>query len=458
MTGAYFYFLDWWIHIPTLVFYAPEILLIIGLFFLFPKCGKNRFWSLVPGAKYYHLAKCAGMSEEALVWAAGIVLAKGSLIWFLFSRSFHEVFSYSEEFQTAVYIPFILSLIFLGVAIVYSLRISAALCKTFQMKRIWIAAWVLVDFFPAVYWGLNKKIQPVIQKNETSKAAMLSGRTAAPVEEGLTIDINARTIRERMKKNVLLKDIHLSIPKGHMVLLLGGSGAGKTCFINAVNGYEQADATILLNGENVYRSFNQVKYNIAYVPQQDMMRLGDTVENILECAARLRMPKDISKEQREARVKEVLEHFGLEHVKNHRISKLSGGQRKRVSIAMEFMSSPDVYMLDEPDSGLDGILAHDLIKKLNEISRQGKIVIVITHAPDRVIEYFDDVIVLAKDHDYIGRLVFYGSIDEAKKFFERDSMEGIVKAVNRKEEGGDGLADELIEKFGRLSNEAERES
>ena len=83
-----------------------------------------------------------------------------------------------------------------------------------------------------------------------------------------------------------------------------------------------------------------------------------------------------------------------------------------------------------------------LFEQLRRIADSGRIVIVITHTPDRVIDLFDDVIVLAKDSARTGRLAWYGSIEDARKFFQRDRMEEIVKSVNRKEEGGDGLADE----------------
>ena len=93
------------------------------------------------------------------------------------------------------------------------------------------------------------------------------------------------------------------------------------------------------------------------------------------------------------------------------------------------------------------------MERLHEISRTGRIVIVITHSPDRVKDLFDDVIILAKDAERTGRLVFYGSIDDANTFFNTDKLEEMVRMINRKEEGGEGLADELIEKFGGLRNE-----
>jgi ABC-type multidrug transport system ATPase subunit len=142
-----------------------------------------------------------------------------------------------------------------------------------------------------------------------------------------------------------------------------------------------------------------------------------------------------------------MEIFGLTPVENSLVSKLSGGQRKRLSIAMEFIPNPTLFILDEPDSGLDGVMARELFEQLRRIADQGKIIIVITHTPDRVIDLFDDLIVLAKDARRTGRLAWFGPIADARRFFGKERMEEIVKSVNREEEGGEGRADEFIRKF-----------
>ena len=122
---------------------------------------------------------------------------------------------------------------------------------------------------------------------------------------------------------------------------------------------------------------------------------------------------------------------------------------RRISIAMELVTDPDLFVLDEPDSGLDGVIAREIFQKLRGIADEGKIVITITHTPDRVIDLFDKVIVLARDSGRVGRLAFYGSPQEAREFFGKDTMEEIVMSVSRKEEGGDGLADHFIEKYAK---------
>jgi len=123
---------------------------------------------------------------------------------------------------------------------------------------------------------------------------------------------------------------------------------------------------------------------------------------------------------------------------------------------MEFISDPSLFILDDPDSGLDGVVARGLFEKLRSIADSGKIVIVITHTPDRVIDLFDDVIVLAKDSSRCGRLAFYGSVNDSYQFFGKDSMEDILLSINQKEEGGEGLADEFIGKYAQ-TQQASRE-
>ncbi len=268
----------------------------------------------------------------------------------------------------------------------------------------------------------------------------------------LVVHIEERSIQKPFsKKRVILKDINLTLTPGKLILLLGGSGAGKTTLINAITGYEPAQkATVLNGGVDVYKNYNQMKYDIGVVPQQDLLRSHDTVFETLLNAAQLRMPAGVSDAEKKARVHELLDEFGLDHQEKKLVKTLSGGQRKRLSICCEYISDPSLFILDEPDSGLDGVIAKELFSKLRKIADSGRIVLTITHSPDRVLNYFDDVIVIAKDKERAGRLVFYGSIDEAKQFFERDNMEDIVKLINPVNEGGEGRADELVAKFSAL--------
>lgn len=268
----------------------------------------------------------------------------------------------------------------------------------------------------------------------------------------LVIRITEKSVWQKFKKLTLLQDTNLTVRAGEMVMILGGSGAGKTTFMNAVMGYEKAQGTILHGETNIYTEYEKMKYEIGYVPQQDLLRGSDTVYDTLNDAARMKLPKSIGKQERRARVEEVLEMVGLKEEAESQVSKISGGQRKRLSVAVEWIANPSLLFLDEADSGLDGPNSKALMENARAIADKGKIVMVITHAPDRVAELFDKVIVLAKStKDNTGHLAFFGTIKEAYRFFDVESLESVVKRINRKDEGGgEGRADYYIEKYRKM--------
>ena len=359
-----------------------------------------------------------------------------------------------EEIANQVLVLTVLLIAVIFVRWVYMLRVFAGLLNVYNLRKrwLWLVPLSYTRWLPMLLWGFGKKYQPdwKLEDIKAELARLATHGSATVMDEGLTVNLEERSATEFFQKKVLLRDIHMSIPQGHMVLLLGGSGAGKTTYLNAINGYEKAKAEVMLNGSNMYTQYKKMQYEVGFVPQSEMMRGKDTVLNTLLDAAKLRLPRDVSAKQRRERVDEVMEIFGLKPVQHNLVEKLSGGQKKRLSISMEFISNPSLFILDEPDSGLDGVMARELFIQLRKIADTGKIVIVITHTPDRVIDLFDDVIVLAKDSGRTGRLAFYGSIGQAREFFQRDRMEQIVKSVNRKEEGGDGLADEFVMKYAEV--------
>lgn len=429
--------------ITSIVQAALRLLRVLGLWFLFKKCAVKPIWALVPIVNNIKLSQCADDEDSGYMWAFVHFLASlCESILTLLNRQ-------SQASGTGYLIVLILAMIFTIIDIIYSIRIYSSLCRVFARKRGWVVGWLFLEPITAVIWGFGKGFQPVDADNYVTISS--SGKTAETLAEGLTININKRTSRKSLfVTKTMLKDIHLNIVPGKMVLLLGGSGAGKTTFINAVTGYEPADATVTLNGTNVYKEFRKVIYDIGVVPQQELIRNTDTVFRTLTDAAALRMPANVSVFERRKRVYEVMDIFGLTPIKSHIIKQQSGGQKKRISIATEYISDPSLFILDEPDSGLDGILARELMQKLHDISREGKIVMVVTHTPDRVIDLFDEIIVLAKDHKRTGRLVFHGPVDDARAFFGVNSMEEIVRMINRPEEGGLGKADELVQKFNTM--------
>ena len=424
-------------------FIVLNLMYFVGLWKIFQKCGVEGWWAFVPFARAYKLSQCADREPEGRIYVFALVISN-ILTW---SEGF--VSEGSPLYVFLLVASFLVTLVML----LYSIRIHLGLIEVFDRKKRWIIPWMLLHFLTALLWGFRKEYQPLwkVEEIQSEAADFFSNSKAAVLDQGLTVNLEERTATEFFKKKYLLRDIHMYIQPGHMVLLLGGSGAGKTTYLNAVNGYEKAKAEVVMNGRNMYKNYKEMQYDIGFVPQQDLMRGSDSVMRTLMDAATLRLPSSFTKAERYARVEEVMEIFGLTPVKGNLVSKLSGGQRKRLSIAMEFISNPTLFILDEPDSGLDGVMARELFQQLRMIANQGKIIIVITHTPDRVIDLFDDVIVLAKDAKRTGRLAWFGPIQEARDFFGKEKMEEIVKSVNREEEGGEGRADEFIRKYAERS-------
>ena len=428
------------VDIPSMIYrFAVYILVSLGYMGIFKKCGVKMIWAFVPLAKEYHISLCADREKEGRTY---VIL--DAVIYVL------VILEYFFRGNLRAVMLITIPLVGLYIAdIIYGIKIYQGLIKVFDRHRRWIWAFFFFESLTIMLWGFSKKFQPtkkVLNLKGVSGAKEL-GEDIKVNEDALTVNIRKRTAIDFFKRKTLLKDIHMCIPKGHLVLLLGGSGAGKTTYLNAVTGYEKADANIMLGKGDVYKEYEKMKYDIGFVPQQDLMRGNDTVEMTLIDAALMRLPVEMSVMERENRIAYVLDLFGLTAVKNSLVDKLSGGQRKRLSIALELITDPDLFILDEPDSGLDGVVARKLFEKLREIADEGKIVIVITHTPDRVIDLFDDVIVLAKDATRTGRLAYYGPVKEAYDFFGKESMEEILLSINQKDEGGEGRADEFVEKY-----------
>ena len=438
---VFFFQLEW----SNGMYIVMSILQFAGMWGIFRKCGLKGWHALIPCLRDDKLGEAVGMEKEgriaAMLTGIMILLGEVSLIASMIPGA-RDVSMLADAFRAFVAM----------ILMIYMIRLYLALCEVYDRKKRWTLLWITLGFIPALLWGWGKKYQPLWKADEMKHdaASYFSGARAAVLDQGLTVNLEERTATEFFRKKYLLRDIHMYIQPGHMVLLLGGSGAGKTTYLNAVNGYEKAKAEVVLNGRNMYKDYRDMQYDIGFVPQQDLMRGSDSVFRTLMDAAAMRLPSAFTKAEREARVNEVMEIFGLTPVKNNLVVKLSGGQRKRLSIAMEFISNPALFILDEPDSGLDGVMARELFTQLRQIADQGKIIIVITHTPDRVIDLFDDVIVLAKDANRTGRLAWFGPIEEARAFFGREKMEEIVKSVNRREEGGNGLADEFIMKYAAM--------
>ena len=442
-----------WVYLVSLI--SDLILFSAALLAISGKLGWKRKWeALVPGLRFYRLGATVRMGREGMYCGVMDILLMASMVYKLVAPA-------GRVMTTVVSL---INMVFFLFLFIYRIRIFLQILELFGLGKKWIILWLLINWLPLFILGLGKKYQPV--KSNALEENWEAGEKPAEIpatgkrefklaKEGLGVQIRERTVKDFGKKRYLLKDIALNIPKKSLVLLLGGSGAGKTTLLNALIGYEKADATILLNGEDVYKDYKRVKYKIGFVPQQNLIRGKDTVIRTVDDSALIRIPKNVSGKERKQKLKEVMDLLGLTAGQGGLVAKKSGGQLRRICIAMELVSDPDLFVLDEPDSGLDGVISREIFMRLREIADEDRIVLVITHTPDRVIDLFDKVIVLGRDSGRVGRLAFYGSPDEAKAFFGKESMEEIVMSVTSEDEGGEGRADEMIEKYAAYAAERE---
>lgn len=225
------------------------------------------------------------------------------------------------------------------------------------------------------------------------------------------------------KKRHILKDISGQVMPGEMVAIIGSSGAGKTTLLNALSGRivgGDLSGTILYHGAP--RHPGTFKRATSYVQQDDLMHPLLTVQETLTFSANLRLSScQYSKKEKSERVSEIIKQLRLEGVKdsyigNNKIRGVSGGERKRVSIATELLTDPRILFLDEPTSGLDSNssqLAVELVKKIAAKRRFAALVTI--HQPSaRIFHMFDKVILLSQ-----GQLVYFGPTGETLEYFAK---------------------------------------
>jgi len=221
-----------------------------------------------------------------------------------------------------------------------------------------------------------------------------------------------REVGPKARRKCILHDVSISIYPREFVALVGTSGAGKSTLMMALNGFVRAQkGQVLINGDDLYRHFDLYRTMVGYVPQDDIIHRELTVANALRYAARLRLPPDTSAEEIEKRIDEVLQQVEMLGQKDQLVSSLSGGQRKRVSIAVELLAEPKLFFLDEPTSGLDPGLEKKMMHTLRRLADGGRTVILVTHATSNISQC-DHVCFLSQ-----GRLVYFGPPHEAFQFF-----------------------------------------
>ncbi|UJB68002.1 ATP-binding cassette domain-containing protein [Acaryochloris sp. 'Moss Beach'] len=240
------------------------------------------------------------------------------------------------------------------------------------------------------------------------------------VDSGDQIRIDAHQLLRKVPtgkgEKVILNQVSLAIEPKQLVAFVGGSGAGKSTLMKTLLGIEPlTSGQVLLNGDDIRQHFDRYRSEIGYVPQDDIVHQNLTVMEVLTYACQLRLPPHTDSAKT---VAQALQQVQLSHVSQELVQNLSGGQRKRVSIAVELLANPKLFFLDEPTSGLDPGLDKTMMNLLRELSDQGRTIILVTHATSNL-EVCDHIAFMGQG----GHLCFFGPPKEALTFFQMPSAD-----------------------------------
>lgn len=254
----------------------------------------------------------------------------------------------------------------------------------------------------------------------------LDGRLS-PTHETGAVDFAALGVTVTVPNGpTLVHDVAFALDAGSVLAVVGPSGAGKSTLLAALAGLrEPTRGTVLFGGRDLYRTDADVRSRIGFVPQDDLVHAELTVEQSISYEAELRFPPDVTASERQARVEEVMDELGLIHRRDVRVGRLSGGQRKRVSIALELLTRPSLLFLDEPTSGLDPGLERTLMELFRELADGGRTVIVVTHSVDSL-NIADRVLCLAPG----GHPAYFGPPQLTTSFFGMDDYQQVFRHLS----------------------------
>jgi ABC-type multidrug transport system ATPase subunit len=240
------------------------------------------------------------------------------------------------------------------------------------------------------------------------------GSSLLPFDQRGAMTLEARNlVRTVGAGRTILGDVSLIIRPCEFVAIVGGSGSGKSTLLKALSGFARASSgSVYVNGDDYYGNFDAYRGVLGYVPQHDILHGRLRVDEALRYTAQLRLPADTEEGEIEARVARVLDDVDMTAHRGTRIDSLSGGQRKRVSIAAELLADPSLFFLDEPTSGLDPGLEKRMMYTLRYLADSGRTVVLVTHATANIMQC--DLVVFMAD----GRVVFYGPPAAALEMFK----------------------------------------
>jgi ABC transport system ATP-binding/permease protein len=241
------------------------------------------------------------------------------------------------------------------------------------------------------------------------------------------VSLNVQGLTVKISGGKILLD-HVSFPLGERCLLgvIGPSGAGKSTLLGALTGMQPAgEGSVLYDNRDLYKNYAELKHRIGLVPQADIMHTQLTARRALRYAAELRFPRDTSARERNERVDEVIGELGLTKHAQTRASALSGGQRKRVSVALELLTKPSLLFLDEPTSGLDPGLDKSVMEMMAGLAHDGRTVIVVTHSVANL-DLCDRLLVLVPG----GKAAFFGPPRDGLKHFGKPGWAEVFQAFD----------------------------
>lgn len=243
----------------------------------------------------------------------------------------------------------------------------------------------------------------------------------------VSLDVQDLSVAVDHGRKTLLDQVSFPVGEKCLLAVVGPSGAGKSTLLGALTGQRPADhGTVLYDGRDLYRDYAELRQRIGLVPQDDILHAQLTVRAALSYAAELRFPQDTAKAERQARVEEVIRELGLEQRADQPVHSLSGGQRKRVSVALELLTKPSLLFLDEPTSGLDPGMDRSVMHMLRGLADDGRTVIVVTHSV-LSLDVCDRLLVLAPG----GRIAYYGPPEDTLAYFGYEQWPEAFEAFER---------------------------
>ncbi len=220
----------------------------------------------------------------------------------------------------------------------------------------------------------------------------------------------------------ILDDIALTIPASRFVGIIGPSGAGKSSLLTTLSGLRAPErGAVLVDGENIYHGRGAESFG--FVPQEDIVHADLTVDQALRFSARLRLPAGTPPREIDKLLLQTMDQLGLRPHARKPISRLSGGQRKRVSVGVELLAKPAILFLDEPSSGLDPATEFQLMELLRDLADTGCTIVCTTHVMENAY-LMDQLIVLVG-----GCLAFQGSAQSAREYFGVPKLTGLYDCL-----------------------------